>query len=649
MASKYKHVQIFWLLLAVMLPLRLTAQDVPFSKGINLTGWFQVSSPGQIQFTRYTKKDFEQIKSLGCDVIRLPINLHSMTDGAPDYLLDPLFLEFLDQAVDWAEELEIHLILDNHTFDVSANTDPEIGIVLEKVWSQMAVHFKERSSFLYYEILNEPHGIDDALWNDIQQGVVQKIREIDATHTIVIGPASWNSFHNLSAMPLYEDDNLIYTFHFYDPFVFTHQGASWVEPSMAPLAGVPFPYEQESMPAFPPELQGSWIQSAFDDYSNTGTVTSVKSLIDIAVQFRDSRSVKVYCGEYGVYIPNSNTVDRVAWYDTVRTYLEANDIPWTTWDYHGGFGIFESGGNNLFDYDLNIPLLEAMGLNTPPQSEYLKMPDSTGFLMYTDFIGELIFESGTTEGTMNLYSQDLPNNDSYCISWEDPTQYNTIGFDFQLEKDLSELVSEGYALDFMVRGDTPGFLFDVRFLDSKTTDPNDHPWRIRYTIDESLISYDRKWHHVHIPLSEFEEQGAWDDQWFPAEGKFDWKAIDRFEIVTEHGALENGKLWFDNVYVTNMDTARIFQEEVITSIGGEDELYDGITVYPNPVKDLLVIRVGTPHRYRLQLMDARGKTLQTKYYNSSVEIDLSRLSSGIYLLNIVADSGRTFSRKILKD
>ena len=88
--------------------------NVPFSRGFNLTNWFQVSSPQQIQFSKYTKQDFENIKSLGCDVIRLPINLHSMTSGEPDYTLDPLFLTFLDEVVGWAEELEMHLILDNH-------------------------------------------------------------------------------------------------------------------------------------------------------------------------------------------------------------------------------------------------------------------------------------------------------------------------------------------------------------------------------------------------------------------------------------------------------------------------------------------------------------------------------------------------------
>src|SRR5690554_3019824 len=137
------------------------SQDIPFQRGINLTNWFQARSPGAIQFGKYGKKDFENIKSLGCDVIRLPINLHSMTMGAPEYKPDPLFLTFLDSAVAWAEDLELHLIIDNHSFDPAVNTDPAVELILVKVWSHMAQYYKDKYENLYYEVLNEPHGIDD--------------------------------------------------------------------------------------------------------------------------------------------------------------------------------------------------------------------------------------------------------------------------------------------------------------------------------------------------------------------------------------------------------------------------------------------------------------------------------------------------------
>ncbi len=540
------------------------AQQTPFSRGVNLTNWFQAGSAGEIQFTKYTKQDFENIKSLGCDVIRLPINLHYMTGGEPDYILDPLFLGFLDEAVGWAEELDIHLLLDNHTFDVSSDTDPAVGGILEKVWTQMALHYRDAYSNIYYEILNEPHGIADATWNTIQLGVINAIRTVDSTHTIIVGGAGWNSYNNLSAMPVYADTNLIYTYHFYDPFLFTHQGASWVDPSMVPLAGVPYPYHPDSMPGLPSSLIGTWVGSAYNDYKNVGYDSIVKEWLDIAISFRDQRKVPIFCGEFGVYINNSENDDRVRWYKLVTSYLGDNGVAWTAWDYHGGFGIFEEGGSGLFQYDLNVPLLEAMGLDVPEQTEYTLKPDSTGFMIYDDYIGSGIFENSYGDAGRDYYSTDNPNNGSRCIRWDNPPQYTIIGFDFMPDKDMSQLVDSGYALDLMARGHVPGTSFDIRFMDTNI-DEADHPWRMNTRIDETKMSMDGKWHHIHIPLSEFWESGAWEDgTWYNQEGKYDWSAVDRLEIVTESGGLEDASLWFDNISITTLDTAQVLDNSVFS-------------------------------------------------------------------------------------
>ena len=76
--TQQMKIQISFLILFLhwqMNPNNIYAQPtLPFTKGVNLTNWFQVNEVGQIQINKYTKKDFEQLKSLGCDVIRLPIH-----------------------------------------------------------------------------------------------------------------------------------------------------------------------------------------------------------------------------------------------------------------------------------------------------------------------------------------------------------------------------------------------------------------------------------------------------------------------------------------------------------------------------------------------------------------------------------------------
>ncbi len=626
------------------------AQEAPFNKGVNLTNWFQVPTAGQIQFGKYTRNDLIDIKSLGVDVIRLPINLHFMTNGAPDYTLDPLFLGFLDQVVDWAEELEIHLILDNHTFDPSMDTDPAIGAILLKVWRQMAIHYADQSQYIYYEILNEPHGITDELWNNIQQSVVDEIRLHDTTHYLIIGPAGWNNYHNLSAMPVYDDDKLIYTFHFYDPFLLTHQGASWVTPSMVDVKDIPFPYDAVSMPAMPSGLAGSWVGNLYNSYANDGTVQKVEELMDIAVAFKQQRGVPLFCGEFGVFQPNSQEVHRTYWYQVVREYLESHQIAWTVWDYHGGFGLFEEDGQNLFDHDLNIPLLEALGLNVPEQTEFQIVPDSVGFIIYDDFLTQSVYEASYTDGILDYFSVNHPNNGQYCIHWTGASQYQAINLDFHPDRDLTRLVQEGFALDFMVRGSDPGISFDVRFIDTHLTGSGDIPWRMGTTLNANGVSFDGSWHHLHIPLSTFEEKGGWDGQWHNPQGLFDWSSVDKFEIVPEAKALGSSHLYFDNIHITNLDTAQVFPDTTTGIFFTPQKPFNHILqidIYPNPCPGALHLSYSAPEPIHFCLRDLKARELKQGSLSSPGTLDLSSCQDGLYILELSDRAGNRVLRKII--
>ena len=531
-------------------PVAAWGAEVPFSRGVNLTNWLQASRAQSVHFAKFSRADFAQLQQLGCDVVRLPINLHAMTNGPPDYRIDPLLYVFLDQIADWADELGLHLVLDNHSFDPAVSTSPEIGAVLVPMWTQLAAHFAAHPASLYYEILNEPHGLSDAAWNAIQQQVIDAIRQVDQQHAIVVGPANWNSFRNLHQMPVFADDNLVYTFHFYEPFVFTHQGAGWVNPSLVPLRGVPFPYERARMPALPSSLLGTWVERALGNYSQEGTIAQVRLLLDEAAAFRKDRGVPLFCGEFGVYSPNSDPRDRVLWYEVVRQHLEDRGIAWTTWDYRGGFGLFERGSSELFEFDLNVPLLEALGLTVPQQRDFVAAPAPQGFVLYDDFLGPHIAESNHLgPGTVDYYAEAAPAVGRYCIRWAEVPLYGFIGFDFKPFKDLSALVATDYAIEFWVRGDTPGSSFDIRLVDTDTDDPDDRPWRVRYTLDEHIVPWDGAWHAVRIPLRDFAEHGAWENEWFEPMGAFDWQAIDRFDIVAEHHPLDGVQFWFDELRI----------------------------------------------------------------------------------------------------
>ncbi|GBU28722.1 endoglucanase [Treponema sp. R8-4-B8] len=525
-------------------------RSAPFSKGFNYSEWFESNNAGGIPFTKFTEQNFIDIKSLGADVIRLPIKMHNMTGGAPNYTLDPLLVKFLKTAVDWAEKHEIYIIIDNHSFDPILPTSTDVDKILIPVWEQIARLFKDRGSYVLYEILNEPHGISDARWGEIQGKTIEAIRRIDGKHTIIVGGTDYNSIKKLNTIPKYSDANLIYTFHFYDPFIFTHQGATWGEPSMAALRGVPFPYIKEKMPKVPANLRGTWIETAIANYSRESAPSALYASLNRVIAFSNERNVPVFCGEFGVYIPNSPKEDRVTWYKIVSDALDKRNISRASWDYFGGFGIFNSNRRS-FNHDLNTEVVRAMGYNPPAQIERVEQALNSGFVIYDDYPNNEYVSAGFWGNGVDFSLYDANSaQGEFAIRWGNTSQYDVFYFDIDNSiKDFSLIVNNGFNLEFKARTQT-SVNFDVRFLNSEAA----IPWRIRYTINEAILPPDGKWHVIKIPLARMTEHGAWvnaTQKWLSPEGKFSWKDIQRLEFVSENGAMKGISIWFDDIKISN--------------------------------------------------------------------------------------------------
>jgi endoglucanase len=529
----------------------VSGTTAPFSKGVNLTSWFQASSPHEIPFTKFGEADFANIKSLGADVIRLPLNLHNMTSGAPDYTLDSLFLKFLDEAVDFAEKHEIYIILDNHSSDGSNGSTPsDIDTILVPVWTQMADHFKDRGKYVLYEILNEPYGDDlkAERWGEIQQDVIDAIRSKDKTHTIVVGGNSWNSIDALASLPRYADTNLLYTFHFYDPHIFTHQGASWNTPSMINLKGVPFPADAHAMPQIPADLKGSWVESSLKDYAVNGNAETLAKTLNKAAKFSNERGVPVFCGEFGVYMINADAADRTRWYQFVAPLLDERHISRTNWDYFGGFGLFNKEAGGDFRSDLNLDVVRALGFTPPTQQLPEKIKDS--FVIYGDYPGTGIASTHWGQSQFDLYAEP-PASGDFAIAWRDIPLYEAFYFEFNKVVDWQYLRDNGYSLQFKAKAalNEGDFQFDVRFMNTESA--SSIPWRMRLVVDGSLLPADGKWHDISVKLSDMKEHGAWVNatkEWHEPTGKFSWNDIASLQFAAEKIAI-NGTIWFDDIQV----------------------------------------------------------------------------------------------------
>ena len=522
----------------------------PFSRGVNFSAWFETGSAQSINFTKYIEQDFIDAKSLGVDVIRLPVRMHSMTGGAPDYTIDPFLFRFLDMAVNWAEKHELYLIIDNHSFDPILHTPTDIDKILIPVWTQVAQRYKNQSSFIIYEILNEPHGISDSRWGEIQGMTIDAIRAIDPERILIVGGTDYNSIGKLSAIPHYQDKNLIYTFHFYDPYLFTHQGAGWGSPSLESLANLPFPYDRSRMPNVPADLRNTWVAGALgSEYQRSASPQTLYAALDKAAAFSIERDVPIFCGEFGVYIPNSQNEDRVKWYRFVTDALNNRGIAWTIWDYYGGFGIFNTGAGN-FNHDLNTDIVRALGFNPPNQTPRRQEPLRAGMTIYDDFPNrQFVTTSYWGNADFSLYDVNAAEGE-FTIHWKNARQYDTFSFDFIRNEDFNRLVSGGFFLEFKAKVSNP-VRIDVRFVNPENL--NSTPWRMRYSIDDQILPADGRWHTIRIPLSQMHEHGAWINarqQWLNPRGEFLWSNVTSLQFVAEHSNMEGISLWFDEIKIT---------------------------------------------------------------------------------------------------
>jgi len=518
--------------------------QLPFERGFNLGQWFQGASALEIS-NSVTLTDLENMKSLGADHVRVPIDLHNMSGNGPGYVIDPILFMYLDRLVDWCEELGLYVILDNHTL-LSLDADPAREMRTIAVWRQMATHFRNRSALVLYEILNEPVGIPTWEWGRIQQKAIDAIRAIDAVHSIIVSSAEMGSYDFLHELPWYTDDNLIYTFHFYDPFLFTHQGTYWTSPSMENLSGVPYPYSISRMPTMPRSFSGTWLEQLWNWYDDAGAPASLADRMSIPVQFEEQRRAPIYCGEFGVWAPAAAHADVVRWYSDVRLLLESDGIPWTLLDDKGPFGIYEQNSAQVFPDDLDIDLVHALGLSVP--GPVTIRPDTAGLTIYDDLVSGYLFDGGHG-GTLDLYHVTNPAEGAYSLHWTGAPRYGAITWRFTNPRDLSHLKSANYRIRFQMKTDSPDLRFDVRFLDTDTGE-HDHPWRMVKTIDNSLVPMDGQWHEVEFALSDMLDVGSFDDNaWYGSEGAFDWARIERFEIVAEHQALSGRNLWLDDIQI----------------------------------------------------------------------------------------------------
>jgi aryl-phospho-beta-D-glucosidase BglC (GH1 family) len=317
--------------------------------GINLSEWFaQVYDP-----KGYTKEHFETwttaqdialIKAMNFDHVRLSVNPQPMFRRNQADRIPADYLAYLDAAVKMILDQGLAVILDMHPesdFKQKLVADDSFVEQFEDFWRAFARHYSNTNpDLVFFEILNEPEFRDRYRWEGVQSRLAAAIREGAPAHTIIVAGANWSADNELLFMEPLHDSNIIYNFHFYDPHVFTHQGATWTTNFQHYLADLPYPSTPENVHAaanlIPDAVNRlSAIRYGLDRWSSA----RIDAEFDQIAAWGKRWNVPLTCNEFGVYRKTANPQSRAAWLSDVRSSLERHNIGWTMWDYSGGFAV----------------------------------------------------------------------------------------------------------------------------------------------------------------------------------------------------------------------------------------------------------------------------------------------------------------------
>ncbi|HRI27071.1 MAG TPA: glycoside hydrolase family 5 protein, partial [Chitinophagales bacterium] len=280
------------------------------NKGQNLSNWleayWQTNYPNP---TGYTRQHIAAMHTAGIRSLRLPVSFEYVTDEQPPYTVhtDNLLFALIDSAIIWAADFDMILLIDNHHgWEVTVSNYQQLVPRMAAMWKQMAQRYAYLDPNRYlFEIWNEPPLlIPEPYIRPFYQACLDSVRTVTNEHSIVIGAHAANLGLALAITTPYPDNNIIYTFHTYEPYNFTHQGFPWAEPFPFPT-GTVFPLNN-------------------NDTLLVNTFTSVAN-------WRQTHNVPVFLGEFGVGV-YADAQSRCNWIGLVAALANQFNFPWIYWD-----------------------------------------------------------------------------------------------------------------------------------------------------------------------------------------------------------------------------------------------------------------------------------------------------------------------------
>jgi endoglucanase len=320
-------------------------------RGANLGNYLEVPR-GQSWGVTCSADEFAIMKKEGFDHVRVPIGWHHYTGPGPDFTLSEEIIGKADFVVTNALSSGLAVIINIHHFDEFTSDPAKVTGKFIAIWQQIAAHYTRFPNTLAFELLNEPKdAATTTVMNPIYARTIAEIRKTNPQRTIFVGPGRWNQVSELKNLVLPPDDNLIVTVHCYDPFYFTHQGASWAGADVRPLKDIQFPgppakpfVPDASVNLRKPVLD--WIEryNTLPTEKNPSSCVAFEDKLKLARAWSDYYGRPVHLGEFGAFT-RADAESRARFYAEFRRVCAEQNLGWAIWDWSAGFRYWDKKNN----------------------------------------------------------------------------------------------------------------------------------------------------------------------------------------------------------------------------------------------------------------------------------------------------------------
>lgn len=257
-------------------------------------------------------QNFARIRAAGFDTVRIPVRWSAHL--RPQNQIDPAFLTRVDDVLSAALAADLKIVLNVHHFEEMMEEPAAYYKTFLDIWDQLALHYRALPETVSFEVMNEPNGaMKGATMRRFQLDAMARIRQTNPSRTLILGGENWSGLDSLDTNLQTDDPNVVYTFHYYQPFDFTHQNAPWTGPDG-------------------PKGTKSW--------GKAGERKRVNTHMRQAARFARQSGRPVFLGEFGAYEAAPEAA-RLAYLQSVRSEAEAAGIGWCVWNFTATFPVFD--------------------------------------------------------------------------------------------------------------------------------------------------------------------------------------------------------------------------------------------------------------------------------------------------------------------